>query len=286
MSGPAGTDHAADLAADIDLLTRMADTADAIALPSWQTGDFEVEIKSDESPVTTTDPAVEQALLALVREHRPDDGFLGEEVGAHPGSNDRTWIVDGIDGTSRFVADRPHWSTLVALTVDEVPIAGAVTSPALGRRWTTTGPSSGLATPTHGSSGATVAFGVTSTQRLDGARIATFPGFDRVRPEVRPQAERLAAAIDRWAGSSSFVGHLVPHGSVAIAEGQLDAMVAFGGQPWDLAAPAAVVTAAGGRFTDLDGGTSLHTRTAVYSNGRIHDDLLAILNVVGSGEDP
>ncbi len=259
---------------DIDLLERMADTADAIALPVWQSGEIEAEIKGDGSPVTATDRAVEEALLALVREARPADGFLGEEVGSHPGRSGRIWIVDGIDGTSRFVADRPHWSTLIALTVDDTPIAGSVTSPGLGRRWSTTGPA---AASVSGADRPTTALAVSSTADLAGARVATFPSFDEVRADVRPQAERLAAVIDRWASSSTVAGHLVPSGSVAVAEGNIDALVSFGGQPWDLAAPAAVVTAAGGRFTDLDGGTSLHTRTAVYTNGRIHHQLLAVL---------
>ena len=48
----------------------------------------------------------------------------------------------------------------------------------------------------------------------------------------------------------------------------------FGGRAWDHAAPAAVVAGAGGRFSALDGETSPFARGGLYSNGRIHDELL------------
>jgi histidinol-phosphatase len=48
-------------------------------------------------------------------------------------------------------------------------------------------------------------------------------------------------------------------------------------KPWDVAPTKILVTEAGGRYSDFAGNPSIYTGTAVISNGRIHDDVIAIL---------
>lgn len=62
-----------------------------------------------------------------------------------------------------------------------------------------------------------------------------------------------------------------------VAEGEVDVSVWFAGDIWDHAAPSLIVEEAGGRFSDHWGGQRLDTRTAIYSNGRRHDEVLAAL---------
>ena len=62
-----------------------------------------------------------------------------------------------------------------------------------------------------------------------------------------------------------------------IAEGEADVSVWFCGNIWDHAAPSILVEEAGGRFSDHWGGRRLDTRTAIYSNGVRHDEVLAAL---------
>jgi histidinol-phosphatase len=50
--------------------------------------------------------------------------------------------------------------------------------------------------------------------------------------------------------------------------------------PWDLAAPSLIVEEAGGRFTDLRGRNDLTSGTAVFTNGRLHDDVLRLVEPV------
>jgi histidinol-phosphatase len=66
------------------------------------------------------------------------------------------------------------------------------------------------------------------------------------------------------------------HPALEIASGSADLCVFFMAGAWDLAAPALVVEEAGGRFTDLAGGSTL-TGGAVFSNGRLHDAAVALL---------
>jgi histidinol-phosphatase len=62
-----------------------------------------------------------------------------------------------------------------------------------------------------------------------------------------------------------------------VAEGAVEAMIETGAHPWDWAAPLAIVEEAGGRFTTAAGERRIDGESAVASNGRLHDELLALL---------
>jgi histidinol-phosphatase len=261
------------------LLWRLADEADTLSLPVWRAGDPEVTIKQDGSPVTATDRAVETRLQAIIAATNPDDGFLGEEVGLHPGRSDRCWIVDGIDGTSLFVGGRPEWSTLIGLAVGPRIVAGMVTSPALGRRWYTS-PDGGPLTAPSGDGGGPRSprpLRVTDLDDPTSARIATWPPD----PETRPAfADRVGPLRRLLAGRTPFerpIDRAVPHSAILVADGRADAYITLGGQPWDHAAAVALVTDAGGRFTDLDGRDSIEGGAGFYSNGPLHGHLIDAL---------
>ena len=62
-----------------------------------------------------------------------------------------------------------------------------------------------------------------------------------------------------------------------VAEGRIDAFVLFGGEVWDDAACSAIVIAAGGRWSDIDGDEGVKGGPGVDTNGHIHDAVLATL---------
>ena len=74
-------------------------------------------------------------MLEIVRERRPADGVIGEEIGSHPQPGPRRWILDGIDGTHNYADGRPGWGSTIALEVDGAVTLGLVSAPALARRW-------------------------------------------------------------------------------------------------------------------------------------------------------
>ena len=74
-------------------------------------------------------------MLEIVRERRPADGVIGEEIGSHPEPGSRRWILDGIDGTHNYADGRPGWGSVIALEVDGAVTLGLVSAPALARRW-------------------------------------------------------------------------------------------------------------------------------------------------------
>ena len=62
-----------------------------------------------------------------------------------------------------------------------------------------------------------------------------------------------------------------------VAEGAADICCEAIVSLWDLAAPQVIVEEAGGRFTDLGGVASADGGDALATNGRLHDEALAIV---------
>lgn len=94
-----------------------------------------MEFKSDQSPVTEADRAAEAAIRAILEKERPQDGIIGEEYGAVREDAERVWILDPIDGTRSFIAGRPIFGTLIALTQAGWPTVGIIDQPIAGERW-------------------------------------------------------------------------------------------------------------------------------------------------------
>jgi len=112
----------------------LADAARAIALQYFRT-DLAIEDKADESPVTQADKGAERAMRALIAQHYPEHGILGEEFGHEGPDRDWTWVLDPIDGTGAFIIGMPLFGVLVALAYKGKPVLGVIDAPALGERW-------------------------------------------------------------------------------------------------------------------------------------------------------
>lgn len=67
------------------------------------------------------------------------------------------------------------------------------------------------------------------------------------------------------------------HGAVLVAAGVADVFFHMSAGPWDIAAAVPIVEEAGGTVSDLDGGRSISSGAAVYSNGRVHAEILEVL---------
>ncbi|NBO65835.1 MAG: histidinol phosphate phosphatase, partial [Acidobacteria bacterium] len=87
---------------------------------------IEVEVKSDDSPVTRADREVELFLREEISLHYPEHSIFGEEYGETKRSGSWRWIVDPIDGTKSFVLKTPLFGTLIALECDGVPVLGSI----------------------------------------------------------------------------------------------------------------------------------------------------------------
>ena len=91
-------------------------------------------LKSDGSPVSACDLAVERALIEFLTHYRPNDGILSEELG-EVALGERRWLLDPIDGTSQFVSGGAEWGTHVALEIGAQILLGIITRPLQRKRW-------------------------------------------------------------------------------------------------------------------------------------------------------
>jgi histidinol-phosphatase len=252
---------------DLALALRLADEADAITRAAFTGQAVEHRTKPDGSPVSDTDLAVERRIAEVLASERPGDGVLGEEVG-ELGPTGRRWILDGIDGTVLFVAGRPGWSTQIALEVDGDVVLGVSTVPGMARRWFAARGSGAWCTADGGEP---VPVAVSATADLAASHYSAIPPLAALAPAGLVIAGRLGAA------SSGYV-EPTEHGALFVIDGRVEACLQTGGGPWDFAALAAIVTEAGGRFSDLAGRPDIYCGgPALFSNGRVHDAALAAL---------
>jgi histidinol-phosphatase len=241
------------------------------AAAHFRRADLRVEWKSDESPVTRADRESEAACRAVISEAFPDDAWLGEETGETGGGSGRRWIVDPIDGTRNFVRGIPLWSTLVGCEQEDASgrrmIAAAVNLPALGEMYDAT-----LGGGARCNGGAIAVSPVASL----GESLFCYetPGWFQRNGLGRVFDQLCGATALQRGGGDAFYHMLVASGRAEIVvEPQLSV--------WDIAATSLIVSEAGGRFTTLDGRADVRAGNAVISNGRLHDQVLALIRSSG-----
>lgn len=252
----------------------MADAARAAILPHFRRGGLGTVSKEVDhyDPVTVADRASEAAMRAILAQQRPEDAILGEEEGAKAGTSGLTWVLDPIDGTRGFVSGTPTWGVLIALCDANGPIYGIIDQPYIGERFEG---GFGLAQMTGPLGDAPLAV-APAANLADATLFTTFP-------EVGSAAERAAfeAVRDRV--------QLVRYGCdcyayALLAAGQIDLVIEAGLQSYDIAAPVAVVQAAGGVITDWDGGP-VHEggRAIAAASEALHAEALALIKASLNG---
>ncbi|MCC5996776.1 MAG: histidinol-phosphatase [Oceanicaulis sp.] len=243
----------ADPAGELAFLETLADAARPLALRHFRTG-VRADSKggdgaADYDPVTAADRNIETALRALIAEHRPGDGVLGEEHPETVSRTGRTYIIDPIDGTRAYIAGLPTWCVLIALSGPDGPAASIIDQPFTGERFLgVTGRGAWLDRGAGRAPIATRGSGVTRTE--DAIITTTDPGLFAGAEAAAFASLARAARVRRYG--------LDAYGYAALALGGVDLVVENGLKPWDVAALVPVVTGAGGVITDWRGGPCHH----------------------------
>jgi 3'(2'), 5'-bisphosphate nucleotidase len=206
-------------------------------------GGFAVQRKDDDSPLTQADLESQQVILDGLGRLTPDIPILSEESAQAPWSERRSWselwVVDPLDGTREFVKRNGEFTVNIALVVDHEPVLGVVSAPARGLLyWGAAG--IGAFTQHRGASRSPIHVSAPgSPVRVVGSR-------SHPSPDTAAYLKRLKAHVMTGIGSSLKFG--------LIAEGEADLYPRFGPtSEWDTAAGQAVLEAAGGHVTRLDG---------------------------------
>jgi myo-inositol-1(or 4)-monophosphatase len=261
-----------DLAALTQIALDTARTAGQLVLAGWRSHPAVERKLSYADLVTRFDLESEQRIRQLLGERTPSIPIVGEEQG---GSADErpTWFCDPIDGTVNFAHGHAYFAVSIGLLQQGKPLVGAVVAPALQTEWYgyLGGGAFRNGVPCHVSSNgslpdALVGTGFSPVMRLHGHPEDNVAASCRVMPEVRDIRRCGSAALDLC----------------MVAEGTYDAYWERRLAPWDSAAGATLVLAAGGRLTNLVGGPhDLSRGYLLATNGHVHDALLPLVSPDG-----
>ncbi|HEX3847224.1 MAG TPA: inositol monophosphatase family protein [Steroidobacteraceae bacterium] len=252
--------HSPELEAALD----AAQAAAGIARSLFQRN-VEVRIKADKSPVTEADVRCEIAIREILEARFPSHGFYGEETGIRGRDAESLWLVDPIDGTKAFVREYPMFSTQIALMRGGELVLGVSSAPVYGEvAWAERGNGAFLnGTPITVSPIDTLEATVLSSGNMKSLALG---------PKWKRYGE-LIAGISRVRGYGDFLHYHL------LASGKIDAVVETDVNILDIAACVAIVTEAGGHFTDIEGAPiTLESTSVLATNGKVHR---AVLDALG-----
>lgn len=237
-------------------IERIAREAGAAIMEVYARADFEVQVKSDDSPLTAADAAAHALIARRLKELTPDLPLLSEEdvAGFAGADNDgRYWLVDPLDGTKEFIKRNGEFTVNIALIEQGRPLLGVVYAPVL------------------------------DTMYAAAQDVGAFKQDTSGRVPIRVSSHRKGAAW-RVVGSRSHAGdslgavlqrlgeyELVSMGSslkfCLVAEGSADVYPRLGPTSlWDTAAAQCVVEQAGGKVVQLSGAPLGYGEVSVILN--------------------
>ncbi len=223
---------------------------------------FEVEQKSDASPLTAADLAAHRIIVDSLERLTPEWPILSEEAADIPWETrrhwGRYWLVDPLDGTREFIKRNGEFTVNIALIDRGVAVFGVVLAPVGGALW-------------HGALGQ-------RAYRRDGQTDAPLrtrkpaTGTLRVAASRSHRDQRTEALLARM-GDAETIGLGSSLKFCRIAEGSLDVYPRFGPtSEWDTAAAQCVLEAAGGALIAPDGRAFRYNQRPTLLNG----DFLAL----------
>ncbi|MBT5109317.1 MAG: 3'(2'),5'-bisphosphate nucleotidase CysQ [Rhodospirillaceae bacterium] len=219
--------------------------------------DFDVNWKSDSSPVTAADEGAEAIILPKLRELTPDYTIVAEEAVSKDGiPNIDTvpfWLVDPLDGTREFLNRNDEFTVNIALVIDKEPKLGVIYVPALDTTYT------GVV-----GVGATRQVGKAAPESIS-VRVPPEEGVTVLASRRHGDPETLSAFLkDRPIAEIRNAGSSLKLCLVAAGEG--DIYPRFGNtMEWDIAAGHAILSAAGGRVTTEDGAPMLYGKKTMLN---------------------
>jgi histidinol phosphatase-like enzyme (inositol monophosphatase family) len=214
------------------------------------------------------DRSAEEFLRNSISSVFPEDGIVGEEFGAAPGTSPYRWILDPIDGTKAFIAGVPFFGTMVAVATQGRGVIGVIAFPALGVSIDAT---TGGGTWETTSSGQRRRCRVSSTKSLsDGLVVTTdWEGF------AERNLERLPVDLARAAWYMRTWGDC--YGYYLVATGRALAMIDPRLNEWDAAALQPIMEESGGSFTDWQGRPRIDSGEGIGTNQHVLSEVLELI---------
>lgn len=270
----------------LEVLDGIAREAAVVIREVYQT-EFDVDFKGPADPVTLADTRANELICARLVAQFPGVPIVAEESApesfAGYRSAEEIFFVDPLDGTREFVAKNGEFVVMIGFVSGPRALAGVIHAPESGISWVgQVGTGAYRIEPT----GKREPISVSTTPELSDARVVGS------RSHRNPSLERALASLG--------ARELVALGSAglkatAVARGAADAYVAphYAGMRWDACASDAIVTAAGGKLTNVEGEYFDYRteelgndRGIIASNGKFHDLILQKLSLAKSRPSP
>jgi histidinol-phosphatase len=225
---------------------------------------LEVRFKADKTPVTEADVRCETAIREILEARFPSYGFYGEETGSRGLDAESLWLVDPIDGTKAFVREYPMFSTQIALMRRGEIVLGVSSAPVYGELCFA---ERGCGARLNGS-----ALAVSQVATLEAMALSSGNLQSLAAGPAWARYGKLVSRVNRIRGYGDFLHYHL------LAAGKIDAVIESDVNILDIAACVAIVSEAGGCFTDLGGAPVTQTTTSVLAtNGRLHAAVLEAL---------
>lgn len=225
---------------------------------------FDLEFKSDDTPVTNADRNAEKVIREKINKYYPGHGIIGEEFGTENEDADVVWVLDPIDGTQSFIHGIPFYTTLIGVLVEGQPEVGVIYAPALDEM---VAAATGLGCTLNGSE--------IEVRECKDLSKATFLSTDVTNYEEhgfqKPLESLLKSTrIHRTWGDA--------YGHMMVASGRADIMIDPILSIWDAAALLPVVSEAGGSFTDVYGAKTIETGNAITTNKTLAKKIIQLFD--------
>lgn len=221
-------------------LEQIARDAGAAIMEIYNSDDFDVQLKGDDSPLTKADLAAHRVIVDGLSQLNEQYPILSEESADISWDKrqqwQRYWLVDPLDGTKEFIKRNGEFTVNIALIENGEPVMGVVYAPVLDAMYV--------------------------GDRDNGATLNDTPiQVEQNTPEtLRIVGSRSHASQETtdWLEQLGKPYEMVPMGSslkiCLVAEGKADIYPRLGPtSEWDTAAAHAVLNAAGGSITTVDG---------------------------------
>lgn len=245
-----------DLTPALAAAREAAAAAAEVILHYWRKG-VDVELKSDDTPVTIADREAELAIRRILTAALPEAAIYGEEFGLEGSRDGLLWLVDPLDGTKSFVRRTPFFSTQIALMHAGELVLGVSSAPVYGETmWA------------HAGGGAW----------LGGERVRVASTSTMAQASISTGNVKTLTADERWAVLGQMIrdaNRIRGYGDFChyhlLARGSLDLVIESDVNILDVAALAVIVREAGGVLTDLDGAPlTLDTRSVLAGTPALH----------------
>ena len=217
---------------------------------------FDVEIKSDNSPVTLADKSADKIIRDILSKHFPSYGFLTEESTDNLDRLNKEYIfvVDPVDGTKDFVGRDDQFTTNIGLVRNHEVVAGVITIPATNETYFATKNGGAYYMDQEGHIERIFVNDKTSDLTM---LISNYHTTDAEREIIEKQKETITK-VEGW-------GSAIKACRIASGKAEVSFRLGNGTKEWDTAASQIIVLEAGGVFAKPDLSEIKYNREDVYN---------------------